>query len=131
MPPLDGKVAIVTGAGRHNGIGCHIALALARNVQSLGFDRTIDTLFGVTVPLTPTPTATPTPKPTATATATPTPSPTPAVAEAVQLPETGGPPDSGGGQKLSVVLAAATALGFAGLAGAFGVARRRIQAHRR
>ena len=30
MPPLEGKVAIVTGAGRHNGIGRHIALALAR-----------------------------------------------------------------------------------------------------
>ena len=30
MPPLEGKIAIVTGAGRHNGIGCHIALALAR-----------------------------------------------------------------------------------------------------
>ena len=30
MPPLEGKVAIVTGAGRHNGIGRHIALALGR-----------------------------------------------------------------------------------------------------
>jgi len=30
MPPLEGKIAIVTGAGRHNGIGRHIALALAR-----------------------------------------------------------------------------------------------------
>jgi 3-oxoacyl-[acyl-carrier protein] reductase len=30
MPPLGGKIAIVTGAGRHNGIGRHIALALAR-----------------------------------------------------------------------------------------------------
>lgn len=30
MPPLDGKVAIVTGAGRYHGIGRHIALALAR-----------------------------------------------------------------------------------------------------
>ncbi len=30
MPALDGKIAIVTGAGRHNGIGRHIALALAR-----------------------------------------------------------------------------------------------------
>jgi NAD(P)-dependent dehydrogenase (short-subunit alcohol dehydrogenase family) len=30
MLPLEGKVAIVTGAGRHNGIGRHIALALAR-----------------------------------------------------------------------------------------------------
>ncbi len=30
MPPLEGKVAIVTGAGRRNGIGRHIALALAR-----------------------------------------------------------------------------------------------------
>ncbi len=30
MPPLEGKVAIVTGAGRYNGIGRHIALALAR-----------------------------------------------------------------------------------------------------
>ncbi len=30
MPPLDGKIAIVTGAGRYNGIGRHIALALAR-----------------------------------------------------------------------------------------------------
>ncbi len=29
--PLDGKVAIVTGAGRHRGIGRHIALALARH----------------------------------------------------------------------------------------------------
>jgi len=28
--PLEGKVAIVSGAGRHNGIGRHIALALAR-----------------------------------------------------------------------------------------------------
>jgi 3-oxoacyl-[acyl-carrier protein] reductase len=30
MPSLEGKIAIVTGAGRHNGIGRHIALALAR-----------------------------------------------------------------------------------------------------
>ena len=30
MPELDGKVAIVTGAGRHRGIGRYIALALAR-----------------------------------------------------------------------------------------------------
>ena len=30
MLPLEGKVAIVTGAGRHNGIGRHIALALGR-----------------------------------------------------------------------------------------------------
>ena len=30
MPPLDGKIAIVTGAGRYNGIGRHTALALAR-----------------------------------------------------------------------------------------------------
>jgi len=30
MLPLAGKVAIVTGAGRYNGIGRHIALALAR-----------------------------------------------------------------------------------------------------
>ena len=30
MPPLEGKVAIVTGAGRHAGIGRHAALALAR-----------------------------------------------------------------------------------------------------
>ncbi len=30
MPLLEGKIAIVTGAGRHNGIGRHIALALAR-----------------------------------------------------------------------------------------------------
>src|SRR3990172_954525 len=30
MPPLEGKVAIVTGAGRRDGIGRHIALALAR-----------------------------------------------------------------------------------------------------
>jgi NAD(P)-dependent dehydrogenase (short-subunit alcohol dehydrogenase family) len=30
MSSLEGKVAIVTGAGRHNGIGRHIALALAR-----------------------------------------------------------------------------------------------------
>src|SRR3990170_1052607 len=30
MLPLEGKVAIVTGAGRYNGIGRHIALALAR-----------------------------------------------------------------------------------------------------
>jgi NAD(P)-dependent dehydrogenase (short-subunit alcohol dehydrogenase family) len=29
--PLDSKVAIVTGAGRHRGIGRHIALALASN----------------------------------------------------------------------------------------------------
>lgn len=29
-PPLEGKVAIVTGAGRYNGIGRHCALALAR-----------------------------------------------------------------------------------------------------
>ncbi len=31
MGMLDGKVAIVTGAGRHRGIGRHIALALARH----------------------------------------------------------------------------------------------------
>ncbi len=31
MGNLDGKVAIVTGAGRHNGIGRFIALALAQN----------------------------------------------------------------------------------------------------
>ncbi|HVP04293.1 MAG TPA: 3-oxoacyl-ACP reductase family protein [Dehalococcoidia bacterium] len=31
MPDLEGKVAIVTGAGRYNGIGRHIALALARH----------------------------------------------------------------------------------------------------
>src|SRR3972149_2547690 len=37
MLPLEGKVAIVTGAGRHNGIGRHIALALARQ----GADVTI------------------------------------------------------------------------------------------
>jgi len=30
MLPLEGKVAIVTGAGRYNGIGRHTALALAR-----------------------------------------------------------------------------------------------------
>jgi len=30
MTPLEGKVAIVTGAGRYRGIGRHIALALAR-----------------------------------------------------------------------------------------------------
>lgn len=30
MPPLEGKVAIVTGAGRYDGIGRHTALALAR-----------------------------------------------------------------------------------------------------
>ena len=30
MNPLEGKVAIVTGAGRYRGIGRHIALALAR-----------------------------------------------------------------------------------------------------
>jgi len=37
MPPLDGKIAIVTGAGRYNSIGRHIALALARQ----GADVTI------------------------------------------------------------------------------------------
>jgi NAD(P)-dependent dehydrogenase (short-subunit alcohol dehydrogenase family) len=31
MPPLAGKVAIVTGAGRYRGIGRHIALTLARH----------------------------------------------------------------------------------------------------
>ena len=31
MGNLEGKVAIVTGAGRHNGIGRFIALALAQN----------------------------------------------------------------------------------------------------
>src|SRR3989442_11665714 len=31
VAPLEGKVAIVTGAGRYRGIGRHIALALARN----------------------------------------------------------------------------------------------------
>lgn len=31
MPDLEGKVAIVTGAGRYSGIGRHIALALARH----------------------------------------------------------------------------------------------------
>ena len=30
MLAIEGKVAIVTGAGRYNGIGRHIALALAR-----------------------------------------------------------------------------------------------------
>ena len=42
MPPLDGKIAIVTGAGRHNGIGRHIALALSRqgaNVAVTGSGR--------------------------------------------------------------------------------------------
>jgi NAD(P)-dependent dehydrogenase (short-subunit alcohol dehydrogenase family) len=31
MPPLAGKVAIVTGAGRYRGIGRHVALTLARH----------------------------------------------------------------------------------------------------
>jgi NAD(P)-dependent dehydrogenase (short-subunit alcohol dehydrogenase family) len=45
MPSLDGKIAIVTGAGRHNGIGRHIALALARqgaNVAVTGSGRPPD-----------------------------------------------------------------------------------------
>ena len=46
MPPLEGKVAIVTGAGRYNGIGRHIALALARqgaDVAVTGSGRPPDT----------------------------------------------------------------------------------------
>jgi len=44
--PLEGKVAIVTGAGRHRGIGRHIALALARSgadVVITGSGRSPDT----------------------------------------------------------------------------------------
>ncbi len=46
MSDLEGKVAIVTGAGRYNGIGRHIALALARNgadVVITGSGRSPDT----------------------------------------------------------------------------------------
>jgi len=46
MPDLEGKVAIVTGAGRYNGIGRYIALALARNgadVVVTGSGRSPDT----------------------------------------------------------------------------------------
>jgi len=46
MPDLEGKVAIVTGAGRYNGIGRYIALALARNgadVVITGSGRSPDT----------------------------------------------------------------------------------------
>ena len=46
MPDLEGKVAIVTGAGRYNGIGRHIALALARDgadVAITGPGRSPDT----------------------------------------------------------------------------------------
>ena len=46
MPDLDGKVAVVTGAGRHRGIGRHIALALARqgaDVVVTGSGRPPDT----------------------------------------------------------------------------------------
>ena len=46
MPPLDAKVAIVTGAGRYRGIGRYIALALARqgaDVAVSGSGRPPDT----------------------------------------------------------------------------------------
>jgi 3-oxoacyl-[acyl-carrier protein] reductase len=46
VQPLAGKVAIVTGAGRHRGIGRHISLALARNgadVVVTGSGRSPDT----------------------------------------------------------------------------------------
>ena len=46
MPDLEGKVAIVTGAGRYNGIGRYIALALARDgadVVITGSGRSPDT----------------------------------------------------------------------------------------
>ncbi|HEY5625368.1 MAG TPA: SDR family oxidoreductase [Dehalococcoidia bacterium] len=46
MGDLEGKVAIVTGAGRYNGIGRHIALALAENgadVAITGSGRSPDT----------------------------------------------------------------------------------------
>ena len=36
MLTLEGKAAIVTGAGRYNGIGRHIALALARKGADVG-----------------------------------------------------------------------------------------------
>ena len=44
--PIDGKVAIVTGAGRYRGIGRHIALALARHGADIvvtGSGRSPDT----------------------------------------------------------------------------------------
>jgi NAD(P)-dependent dehydrogenase (short-subunit alcohol dehydrogenase family) len=47
MPDLDGKVAIVTGAGRHKGIGRYIALALARqgaDVVVTGSGRPADSM---------------------------------------------------------------------------------------
>src|SRR3990172_8145233 len=46
MLPIEGKVAIVTGAGRYNGIGRHIALALARqgaDIAITGSGRPPDT----------------------------------------------------------------------------------------
>ncbi|MBI1886352.1 MAG: SDR family oxidoreductase [Chloroflexi bacterium] len=46
MPPLEGKVAIVTGAGRYRGIGRYVALALARegaDVVVTGSGRSPDT----------------------------------------------------------------------------------------
>jgi NAD(P)-dependent dehydrogenase (short-subunit alcohol dehydrogenase family) len=39
---LEGKVAIVTGSGRENGIGAGIALALARNGASVVVNHVSD-----------------------------------------------------------------------------------------
>jgi NAD(P)-dependent dehydrogenase (short-subunit alcohol dehydrogenase family) len=43
-PSLEGKVAIVTGSGRENGIGAAIAWALARNGASVAINYVSDSV---------------------------------------------------------------------------------------
>ena len=45
MPELDGKVAIVTGAGRLRGIGRAASIALARRFRLLGHGAIIQPLL--------------------------------------------------------------------------------------